>query len=49
MNPDAIELYLNNNIDLKKDLLEIEVCAQHCNGGFEGNIWWESNLKNFSR
>ncbi len=47
MNPLAIELYQNNNIDITKEYLEIDVCAQHQNGGLAGNIWWESNLKHF--
>ena len=47
MNAPAIELYKNNGIDLAKEYLEIAVCAQHNNGGLKGNIWWESNLKNF--
>jgi len=45
MNPDAIQLYRNNNIDIKVDPLEIAVCAQHNNGGLKGTIWWESNIK----
>ncbi len=47
MNPLSIELYKNNNIDITKEYLEIDVCAQHQNGGLDGNIWWESNLKHF--
>ncbi len=47
MNRPAIELYRSNGIDLTKELLEIAVCAQHNNGGLEGNSWWESNLKHF--
>ncbi|MBZ2174069.1 FAD-binding protein [Schnuerera sp. xch1] len=47
MNPLSIELYLNNNIDIRTEYLEIDVCAQHQNGGLDGNIWWESNLKHF--
>lgn len=47
MNQPAIDLYMNNGIDLTKEMLEIAVCAQHNNGGLEGNIWWESNLKHF--
>ena len=42
MNPGAIELYRDHNIDLSKDKLEIAVCAQHNNGGLAGNIWYES-------
>ena len=45
MNPSAIEIYKNHNIDLSKEYLEIAVCAQHNNGGIGGNQWWESNIK----
>lgn len=47
MNQPAVDLYMNNGIDLNKEMLEIAVCAQHNNGGLDGNIWWESNLKHF--
>ena len=47
MNPLAITLYQNNGIDIRKEYLEIDVCAQHNNGGLQGNIWWESGLKGF--
>ena len=47
MNQPAIDLYLNNGIDLHHEYLEIAVCAQHNNGGLQGDIWWQSNLKNF--
>jgi succinate dehydrogenase/fumarate reductase flavoprotein subunit len=47
MNRPAIDLYMNNGIDLTKEYLEIAVCAQHNNGGLMGNIWWESNLRHF--
>lgn len=45
LNEDAYHLYLNHNIDLKKDPLRIAVCNQHLNGGISGNIWWESSVK----
>jgi succinate dehydrogenase/fumarate reductase flavoprotein subunit len=45
MNQPAIDLYKSNGIDLSKDYLEIAVCAQHNNGGIQGSIWWESNIK----
>jgi len=45
MNMPAIELYKNNGIDITKEYLEIDVCAQHNNGGLVGNIWWESNIR----
>jgi len=44
MNPPAIELYAENDIDLTAEPLEIAVCAQHMNGGFAVNKWWESNI-----
>nr|WP_305137424.1 FAD-binding protein [uncultured Schaedlerella sp.] len=47
MNQEAVELYRTHNIDLETEYLEIGVCAQHNNGGLEGDIWWESNLKHF--
>lgn len=42
MNQRAINLYMNNGIDLSSELLEINVCSQHNNGGFSGDIWYES-------
>ena len=42
MNPGAIALYADHHIDLRRDMLEIAVCAQHNNGGLAGNIWYES-------
>ena len=46
MNPGAIELYAEREIDITTEPLEIAVCAQHNNGGLAGNHWWESvNIK----
>jgi hypothetical protein len=45
MNPPAVELFLSQGIDLRQEPLEAAVCAQHCNGGLAGNIWWESNVR----
>jgi succinate dehydrogenase/fumarate reductase flavoprotein subunit len=45
MNPPAIEIYAEHRIDLRKEALEIALCAQHNNGGFAVNRWWESNLR----
>lgn len=46
MNPGAISLYKDNNIDVSVEMLEIAVCAQHNNGGLAANHWWEStNVK----
>ena len=46
MNPAAIQLYLDYGIDLRREKLEIALCAQHNNGGLAGTHWWEStNLR----
>lgn len=47
MNQPAIDLYTENGINLYREYLEIAVCAQHNNGGLQGNLWWESNVKHF--
>jgi succinate dehydrogenase/fumarate reductase flavoprotein subunit len=44
MNPLAIDIYKENGIDLYSEPLEIAVCAQHNNGGFAVNKWWQSNI-----
>lgn len=44
MNQPAIDIYTEHGIDLWAEPLEIAVCAQHNNGGFAVNKWWESNL-----
>ncbi len=45
MNPLAIDIYKENGIDLYSEPLEIAVCAQHNNGGFAVDRWWQSNIK----
>ncbi len=45
MNRPAVELFRGHGIDLRREPLEAAVCAQHNNGGFQGNIWWESGLR----
>lgn len=47
LNQPAIDLYRDHGIDLAAEPLEIAVCAQHSNGGLQGNIWWESNVTHF--
>ncbi|MFO7870914.1 MAG: FAD-binding protein [Kiritimatiellia bacterium] len=42
MNPPAVDLYREHNIDLASEPLEIAVCAQHNNGGLAADHWWES-------
>ncbi|MBR3928748.1 MAG: FAD-binding protein [Clostridia bacterium] len=46
MNQPAIDFYLDNGVDLHKDMLEIALCAQHMNGGVLVDQWWESTIKN---
>jgi succinate dehydrogenase/fumarate reductase flavoprotein subunit len=45
MNAPAIDIYKEHDIDLYSEPLEIAVCAQHNNGGFAVNKWWESDIK----
>ena len=42
MNPAAIQLYRDHDIDLATEPLEVAVCSQHNNGGLAANAWWES-------
>lgn len=44
MNPLAIDIYTEHNIDIRTEPLEINVCAQHHNGGFTVDKWWQSNI-----
>ncbi len=47
MNEKAYNLYLSHGINLEKSPLKISVCAQHCNGGLAGDIFYESvNVSN---
>ena len=47
MNSPAIELYRSHGIDLYTEPLEIDMCAQHNNGGFSVNTDYESvNIAN---
>lgn len=41
MNTPAIDIYKENGINLYKKPLEIAVCAQHNNGGFSIDKWWQ--------
>jgi len=48
MNAPAIKLYASHGIDLKSEMLEISVCAQHNNGGLALTTDYESTtLKRF--
>ncbi|MHC4155466.1 MAG: oxidoreductase, partial [Planctomycetota bacterium] len=45
LNPLAIEVYKEHGIDLNGEPVEIAVCAQHNNGGFVVDKWWQSNIR----
>ncbi len=45
MNAPAYEFYLSRGIDLKKEPLEIAVCAQHNNGGIAADCWWHTGIQ----
>jgi succinate dehydrogenase/fumarate reductase flavoprotein subunit len=45
MNPLAVEIYAEHNIDLHSEPIEVAVCAQHNNGGFAVDAWWQSNVR----
>jgi succinate dehydrogenase / fumarate reductase flavoprotein subunit len=49
MNLPAYEFYLqkNPNVDLEAEMLEVDVCAQHNNGGLVVDAWWQSNVAGF--
>ena len=45
MNPKAYDLYIDHNINLAKEPLEIAVCAQHNNGGAEVDTNYQTNIQ----
>lgn len=45
MNEPAYDLYLSKGVDLKKEMLQIDLCAQHNNGGVAVNLWWETDVE----
>lgn len=49
MNTPAYNFYLEKNpgVDLKTEMLEVDVCAQHNNGGLVVDAWWHSNVTGF--
>ena len=44
MNAPAYELYLSKGVDLHRELLQIALCAQHCNGGISVDLWWQTTV-----
>lgn len=47
MNAPAVEFYRDKGVDLRKEPLEIALCAQHNNGGLSVDCWWQTNLEGF--
>src|SRR5665811_778899 len=49
LNRPAYEFYLERNprVDLATEMLEVDVCAQHNNGGLVVDAWWQSNVAGF--
>ena len=47
MNAPAYDLYLSKGVDLKTEMLEIALCAQHNNGGLDVDLWWQTSLPHF--
>ncbi|GIG30147.1 FAD-dependent oxidoreductase [Cellulomonas marina] len=49
MNEPAYQFYLDKNpyVDLETQMLEVDVCAQHNNGGLVVDAWWQSNVAGF--
>jgi succinate dehydrogenase/fumarate reductase flavoprotein subunit len=45
MNKPALDFYFDHGVDLRKEKLEIKLCAQHNNGGLAVDCWWQSNIK----
>lgn len=45
MNEPAYILYKDKGVDLKTEMLEIALCAQHNNGGLDVDLWWRTNVE----
>lgn len=46
LNPQAVDFFNKNGVDLSKEPLEIAVCAQHINGGVDVDINWQTSVEN---
>lgn len=44
INPLAIGLYRDHGIDLRREMLEVRVCAQHHNGGIAVDADWQTDV-----
>ena len=47
MNSPAVDFYMDKGVDIRKEPLEIALCAQHNNGGLSIDCWWKTNIEGF--
>ncbi len=45
MNQPAYQFFKDKGVDLKKEPLEIALCAQHNNGGLAVDCWWQTKVQ----
>ena len=45
MNEPAVKLYLDKDVDLTREYLQIALCAQHSNGGIAVDLWWQTSVR----
>lgn len=45
LNEPAYQFYLDRNVDLEREMLEISLSAQHNNGGLSIDCWWQSDVE----
>ncbi len=45
MNQPAIDLYMEKGVDIRTEMLEIALCAQHNNGGADIDLFWQSGIE----
>lgn len=46
LNPQAVDFFKKNGVDLSEEPLEIAVCAQHINGGVDVDLHWQTSVEN---
>lgn len=45
MNEPAVLFYREHGVDLRRETLEVAICAQHNNGGLSTDSHWQTNIK----
>lgn len=46
-NAPAVDFYMDKGVDIRTEMLEIALCAQHNNGGLSIDCWWKTNIDGF--